>query len=97
MKNQLEIIKNTSQSLSDLTERLQEGLNDAKKNLTDIKNDCSNVQGVNDTCDKINVDDLATGANFTNLPDVSTELKKVEDVVNQDFEKTAAEVSYSLP
>lgn len=97
MKNQLEIIKNTSKSLSDLTERLQEGLNDAKKNLTDIKNDCSSVRGVNDTCDNINLDDLATGANFTNLPNVSTELKKVEDVVNQDFEKTAAEVSYSLP
>ena len=97
MKNQLEIIKNTSQSLSDLTKRLQEGLNDTKKNLTDIKNDCSSFPGVNDTCDKINVDDLATGANFTNLPNVSTELQKVEDVVNQDFEKTAAEVSYSLP
>lgn len=91
MKNQLEIITNTSQSLSDLTERLQEGLNDAKKNLTDIKNDCSSVRGVNDTCDNINLDDLATGADFTNLPNVSTELKKVEDVVNQDFEKTAAE------
>ena len=72
MKNQLEIITNTSQSLSDLTERLQEGLNDAKKNLTDIKNDCSSVRGVNDTFDNINLDDLSTGANFTNLPNVST-------------------------
>ena len=96
MKDQLEIIKNTSQSLSNLTKELQEGLDEAKDNLTDILKNCSNVPSVKPTCDNINSDDLATGANFTALPDVSSELENVEKVVNQDFEKTAEEVSYFL-
>nr|XP_058961373.1 prominin-1-A-like [Pocillopora verrucosa] len=91
MKNQLEIIKNTSQSLSNLTKELQEGLDQAKDNLTDILKNCSYVPSVKPTCDNINSDDLATGANFTALPDVSSELENVEKVVNQDFEKTAEE------
>ena len=96
MKDQLEIIKNTSQSLSNLTKELQDGLDEAKDNLTDILKNCSSVPSVQPTCDNINSDDLATGANFTALPDVSSQLQNVEKVVNQDFEKTAEEVSYFL-
>ena len=96
MKDQLEIIKNTSQSLSNLTKELQDGLDEAKDNLTDILKNCSSVPSVKPTCNNIISDDLATGANFTALPDVSSELEKVEKVVNQDFEKTAEEVSYFL-
>ena len=96
MKNQLEIIKNTSQSLSNLTKELQEELNVAKENLTDILKNCSRLPSVPAACNNTNPEDLATGANFTDLPDVSKELKNVEEVVNQDFEKTAEEVSYFL-
>lgn len=57
-------------------------MNDIKKNLIDIKNDCSSVRGVNDICDKINLDDLVTGVDFIDFFDVLIEFKKVEDVVN---------------
>ena len=96
MKNQLEIIKNTSQSLSNLTKELQKGLDEAKENLTDIVNDCTNLASSPPACNDIDPDNLATGANFTALPDVSSELENVEKVVNQDFQKTAEEVSYFL-
>lgn len=96
MKDQLEIIKNTSQSLSNLTKELQKGLDEAKENLTDIVNDCANLASSPPACNGIDPDNLATGANFTALPDVSSELENVEKVVNQDFQKTAEEVSYFL-
>ena len=96
MKNQLEIIKSTSQSLSNLTKELQKGLDEAKENLTDIVKDCTNLASSPPACNDIDPDNLATGANFTALPDVSSELENVEKVVNQDFQKTAEEVSYFL-
>ena len=96
MKNQLEIIKNTSQSLSNLTKELQEGLDEAKENLTEILKNCTSLAVSPPACNDIDPDNLATGANFTALPDVSSQLENVEKVVNQDFERTAEEVSYFL-
>ena len=96
MKNQLEIIKNTSQSLSNLTKELQEGLDEAKESLTEILKNCTSSGGGPPACNDTDPDNLATGANFTALPDVSSELENVEKVVNQDFQKTAEEVSYFL-
>lgn len=96
MKNQLEIIKNTSQSLSNLTKELQEGLDKAKENLTEILKNCTSLVRSPPACNDIDPDNLATGADFTALPDVSSQLENVEKVVNQDFERTAEEVSYFL-
>ena len=96
MRNQLEIIRNTSSSLSDSTTELQSGLDAVKANLTNISASCSRLQNGPGACNDTNPNDLATGANFTGLPDVSKQLKNVEDVVKEDFEKTANDVSYSL-
>ena len=94
MRDQLEVISNNSRDLSGLTVDLQKGLNDTKDNLTSIQNDCGTITVPTPFCNDVNSADLATQADFTNLPNVSTELSKVEDVVNQDFEKSANDVSY---
>ena len=93
MAAQLEIIKNNSGSLTSLTVDLQAGLNATKDNLTDIQNECNALPGPPPFCNNINTDDLSTQADFSNLPDVSSELKNVDDVVNQNFEQSASDVS----
>ena len=97
MRDQLEVIKSNSNNLSSLAGDLEIGLNDAKANLTEIKDNCSSLPGPPGFCDGINPDDLAAEANFTNLPNVTDQLSNVQDVVNQDFEKTAEEVINYLP
>lgn len=91
MRNQLEIIRNTSSSLSDSTTELQLGLDEVKANLTEILKNCTELQRSPGACNDTNPNDLATGANFRDLPDVSKQLESVENVVNKDFEKTANE------
>lgn len=91
MRNQLEIIRNTSSSLSNSSTELQLGLDDVKANLTEILKNCTELLGSSGACNDIEPSDLATGANFTDLPDVSKQLESVENVVNEDFEKTANE------
>ncbi|PFX20240.1 Prominin-1-A [Stylophora pistillata] len=91
MRNQLESIRNTSSSLSNSTTELQSGLDEVKTNLTEILKSCAKLPSIPGACNDTNPNDLATGANFTDLPDVSEQLKSVEDVVNEDFEKTANE------
>ncbi|KAJ7370400.1 hypothetical protein OS493_032577 [Desmophyllum pertusum] len=91
MAAQLEIIKNNSGSLTSLTVDLQAGLNATKDNLTDIQNECNALNPAPPFCNDTNTDDLSTQADFSNLPDVSTELQNVEDVVNQDFEQSASD------
>lgn len=94
MRDQLEVISNNSRDLSGLTVDLQKGLNDTKDNLTSIQTECNSLPGPPGFCNSTNTAALATQADFTNLPNVSTELSKVEDVVNQDFEKSANDVSH---
>ena len=90
----MEVITNNSQRLSNLTKELDSRLNEARTNLTDIKNECTKISALsrNGSCDGIGNSSLATEANFTNLPDVSGQLSNVQEVVNQDFEKSAQEV-----
>lgn len=86
----MQVITNNSQQLSNLAKELDSRLNESRTNLTDIKNECSlSGQG---SCDGIDISSLATEANFTNLPNVSVQLSNVQDVVDQDFEKSAQEV-----
>lgn len=90
----MEVITNNSQRLSNLTKELDSRLNEARTNLTDIKNECTKISALsgNVSCDGIDNSSLATEANFTNLPDVSGQLSNVQEVVDQDFEKSAQEV-----
>lgn len=92
MKNQLETIRSNSDNLSRLAGDLDTGLTAARNNLTDVQSNCSSLPGSPQFCDSINVANLAADANFTNLPNISSELQRIEDVVNQDFEKSAQEV-----
>ncbi|XP_068742899.1 prominin-1-A-like isoform X2 [Montipora capricornis] len=90
MRDQLEAISDNSKSLSQATVELNSGLDESRKNLTEIQNECNTSIG-QPFCNDINPSSLASEANFTNLPNVSQELSSVQDVVNQDFEKTAQE------
>ena len=92
MRNQLEVITNNSQRLSNLTEELNTGLNKSRTNLTEITTECNNTFRGENFCNDIDTSALAAEANFTNLPDVSQQLSNVQEVVNQDFEKSAQEV-----
>ena len=92
MSNQLEVITNNSQRLSNLTEELNSGLNKSRTNLTEITTECSSKFPGQDFCNSVDTSSLAAEANFTNLPDVSAQLSNVQEVVNQDFEKSAREV-----
>lgn len=92
MSNQLEVITNNSQRLSNLTEELNSGLNKSRTNLTEITTECSSNFPGQDFCNSVDTSSLAAEANFTNLPDVSAQLSNVQEVVNQDFEKSAREV-----
>lgn len=91
MRDQLTVISVNSHNLTTLTEDLQRGLNDTKDNLTNIQNNCSSINLT--FCDQINTDGLDTQADFTNLPDVSGELSNIQEVISQDFEKSANDVS----
>ena len=91
MQNQLKAIQNNSNELSSSAGSLDAGLNAARTNLTEIQNDCNTLPGAT-FCNDTNTADLRADANFTNLPNVSSELQNVENVVNQDFEKSAEEV-----
>lgn len=91
MRNQLEVITNNSQQLSNLTEELNSGLEKSRTNLTEITTECNNTfQGAN-FCNSIDTSSLAADANFTNLPNVSQQLSNVDGVVKEDFEKSAQE------
>ena len=94
MRNQLQVINNNSQRLSNLAKELDSRLNESRTNLTDINNECTKTNSLSSQgdCDGIDTSTLATEANFTNLPNVSAQLSNVQDVVDQDFEKTAQEV-----
>lgn len=89
----MEIISNNSRDLSSLTVDLEKGLNDTRDNLTEIQTACNALPQSPSFCNDTNIADLATQADFTNLPNISKELSNVEDVVNQDFEKSANDVS----
>lgn len=96
MRDQLQVIEDNSNNLTSLAGDLDKGLNDARTNLSDIQTQCVRL-GASFCNDTVNTADLKSDANFTNLPNVSSELSKVEDVVDQDFEKTAEEVSLLNP
>lgn len=93
MRDQLRVISVNSHNLTALSVDLQRGLNDAKDNLTNIQSNCSDINPPPNFCNEINTDGLDTQANFTNLPNVSRQLSNVEDVISQDFEKSANDVS----
>ena len=92
MKDQLETIRSNSDNLSRLAGDLDTGLTTARNNLTEVQNNCNSLPGPPQFCNEINVENLEADANFTNLPNISSELQSIEDVVNQDFEKSAQEV-----
>lgn len=92
MRNQLKVISEKSGQLSNLTEELNSGLKKSRTNLTEIKNDCNNATQDAAFCNDIDTSSLAAEANFTNLPDVSEQLSNVQQVVDQDFAKSAQEV-----
>lgn len=92
MRDQLTIISVNSDNLTTLTEELEIGLNDTRNNLTDIQNECRTL-GSAQFCNDISTDGLETQANFTNLPNVTEQLANVEDVISNDFEKSANDVS----
>ena len=93
MKNRLETIRSNSGNLSRLAGDLDTGLTTARNNLAEVQKNCSSLPpGPPPFCDNINVANLAADANFTNLPNISSELQRIEDVVNQDFENSAQEV-----
>ena len=93
MRDQLEVIRSNSDNLSSLAGDLERGLNAAKTNLSDIQTQCNTITPRQPFCNNTNPDALAAEANFTNLPNVTEQLSNVQKVVNQDFEKTAQEVS----
>ena len=93
MKNQLETIRSNSNNLSRLAGDLDTGLTDARSNLTDIQTECNSLSGRPPFCNNINVGNLAADANFTNLPNITSELQRIEGVLDQDFEKSAQDVS----
>ena len=93
MRDHLETIRSNSDNLSRLAGDLDTGLTAARNNLSDVQNECNDsLAGPPPFCNSINVASLAADANFTNLPNISSELQSIEDVVNQDFEKSAQEV-----
>ena len=93
MRKQLEVISINSHNLTTLTNDLQKGLNETRDNLTRIQNECNSLSSPSpDFCNDTNANDLNTQADFTNLPDVSSQLSNIEDVINQDFEKSADDV-----
>ena len=92
MKTQLETIRSNSDNLSRLAGDLDTGLTTARNNLTEIQTECNLLPSSPSFCNSINVGNLAADANFTNLPNISSELQSIEDVVGQDFEKSAEEV-----
>ena len=96
MKNQLETIKSNSDNLSRLAGDLDTGLTTARNNLTYVQTECNKLPGPPPFCNNTNVGNLAADANFTNLPNISSELQSIEDVVNQDFEKSAQEVRLKI-
>ena len=91
MRDQLEAIRDNSKTLSQATGELNRGLDESRNNLTEIQNECTSIGQT--FCNDIDPSSLSSEANFTNLPNVSKELSSVQDVVNQDFEKTAQEVN----
>ena len=93
MKNQLETIRSNSNNLSRLAGDLDTGLTDASSNLTDIQRECNSLPSSPPFCDNIDVGNLTADANFTNLPNITSELQRIEDVLSQDFEKSAEDVS----
>ena len=94
MRNQLEVITSNSQRLSNLTEELNSGLNKSRTNLSEIATECNTRFPAESFCNSIDTSSLAADADFTNLPDVSLQLSNVQEVVNQDFEKSAQEVRH---
>ena len=92
MRDRLETIRNNSDNLSRLAGDLDTGLTTARNNLTEVQNNCSSLPGPPPFCNNINVTNLAADADFTNLPNISSELQNIEEVVNQGFEKSAEEV-----
>ena len=95
MRDQLTVISDNRDDLTNLTTDLQSGLDTAKQNLTDIQIECNNISTPAPAlCNEVSTDGLDTQANFTNLPDVSEQLSNIEDVISNDFEKSANDVSY---
>lgn len=90
MRDQLQVIESNSNNLSSLAVDLDEGLSNARKNLTEVIDECKKLNA--SFCDQIDPSALTAEANFTNLPNVTDQLSNVQDVVNQDFEKSAEEV-----
>ena len=93
MKNLLETIRSNSNNLSGLAGDLDTGLTDARSNLTDIQKECKSFFSSPPFCNNIDVGNLAADANFTNLPNITSELQRIEDVLSQNFEKSAEDVS----
>lgn len=78
-------IQSTVSSLISTTDKIQHELTTAQKNLTDAQDRCKN-NGRASACNEIPVgNELTTEANFTKVPNVTDNQKKVEDVVKTNL------------
>ncbi|XP_059502681.1 prominin-1-A-like isoform X3 [Stegostoma tigrinum] len=88
-KEVLEKVATSRQTLDNATSKLQANLTDVRTSLNNTLNDAAcKVPDAITHCDKIrdSLDYLNINANFSQLKDVDSELKKVSDVQKTDYE-----------
>eukprot|EP00794_Sanderia_malayensis_P005496 gene5496-6181_t len=85
MNAALNLVSNTSAKLKDYTVTLEQQLAKARSDLQEIQTNCSTIPVVNETCANIGTNNLKQEANFTNLPNVDSELANIRNILNQNF------------
>lgn len=88
----LGIVSNTSSELKTETKSLGDRLDSIRVELQGIQKEC------NDTgypkCDQISGAGLEQNANFSNLPNIDSELKSIQDIVGLNFSGAADKVCF---
>ena len=90
MKGALDVVSNTTGNLKSSASKLGNELKQVKDDLERIKTDCTG-QGIS-KCNNIDTSGLKQEANFTNLPNVDSELSNIRDIMNQNFSGAVDEV-----
>ncbi|KAK3697039.1 hypothetical protein QZH41_012494, partial [Actinostola sp. cb2023] len=86
--NILDNVNETVNELQELGRTLRYRLNETRQNLTEVRKSCKADPGASAAgiCDKIPAgDQLTPVADFSKVPDVSTELKKVKRIISIDI------------
>ncbi|XP_065071190.1 prominin-1-like isoform X2 [Rhopilema esculentum] len=83
MKGALDVVSNTTGNLKSSASKLGNELKQVKDDLERIKTDCTG-QGIS-KCNNIDTSGLKQEANFTNLPNVDSELSNIRNIMNQNF------------